>query len=141
MLNNYIDFNADKRKNTANSFEKYFFKLMNSVYDITMENLRKKINVKLVNNPRDYKNYVSKPSFVLQKIFSEDLAAIREMKPILKLDKSMYIGFSILDLSKLLICDFHNNYIKRKYDAMLLFTDTNSFIYEIKREDVYEDFL
>ena len=107
---------------------------------ITMGNLGKRINVKLVNNARDYKNYVSKPSFVSQKIFSEDLAATHEIKPASKLDKTIYVGFSILDLSKLLMCDFHYNHIKRKYDAKLLFTDTNSLIYEIKR-DVYKHFL
>ena len=67
---NYIDFNIDKRKNAVNSFEKYFFKLtINSDYGKTMENLRKRIYVRLVNNAKDYKKYVGKPSFVSQKIF------------------------------------------------------------------------
>ena len=67
-LKKYIDFNADKKKNAANSFEKDFFKLMiNSVFGKTMENLRKRISVKLVNNTKDYVRYISKPSFVSQK--------------------------------------------------------------------------
>ena len=87
-MKTYIDFNTKKRKNTVNSFEKQFFKLMiNSVYGKTMENLRKIINVRLVNNPRDYKKYESKPSFVSQKNFSKDLVAMHEIKPILTLDK------------------------------------------------------
>ena len=73
----------------------------NSVYAKTMENLRKIINVRLVNNAKDYKKYVSKPSFVSQKIFSKNFVAIRETKPVLTLNKPIYVGFSILDLSKL----------------------------------------
>ena len=85
-----------------------FFKLMNnSVYGKTVEDLRKKINVRLVNNAEDYKKWVSRPSFVSEKIFSKDLAAIHEIKPVLALDKLIYVGFIILDLSKLLIYEFH----------------------------------
>ena len=85
-----------------------FFKLMNnSVYGKTVENLRKKINVRLVNNAEDYKKWVSRPSFVSEKIFSKDLAAIHEIKPVLALDKPIYVGFIILDLSKLLMYEFH----------------------------------
>ena len=73
-LKKYFDFDTDKRKNAVNSCEKHFFKLMNnSKFGKTMENLRKIINVRLVNNAGDYKKYVSKPSFVSQKIFSADL--------------------------------------------------------------------
>ena len=136
-----IDFNTDKTKHAANSFEKYFFKLMNnSFYGKTMENLRKIINVRLVNNPKDYKKYVSKPSFVSQKIFSKNFAAVHEIKPVLTLAKPIYVGFIILDLSKLLRYDFHYKHIKIKYDAKLLFTDTDSLVYEIKTDGVYEDF-
>ena len=71
-LKKYIDFNTKERANAANSFEKDFFKLMNSVYDKRMESLRKKINFRLVNNARGYKKCVSKPSFVSQKIFSKN---------------------------------------------------------------------
>ena len=88
MVKKNIDFNTYKRKNAANSFEKYFFKLINnSVYGKTMENLRKRINVRLINNVKDYKKYVSKPSFVSQKIFSEKFVAIHEIKPVLTLHK------------------------------------------------------
>ena len=73
--------------------------MINSVYSKTMRNLRKRINVRLINNAKDYKKYVSKPSFVLQKIVSEDLVAIHEIKPVLTLDKPIYVGFSDLDLS------------------------------------------
>ena len=140
MVKRYIDFNTDKRKNAVNSFEKDFFKLMNnSVYCKTMENLRKIIKIILVNNSEDYKKYGSRPSFVSQKIFNKNLA-IHEIKPVITLDKPVYVGFSILDLSKLLKHEFHYNYIKRKWNADLLFTDTDSLVYKIEKEDVYEYF-
>ena len=79
----------------------------NRVYGKTMENLRKRMSVKLVNNAEDYKRCVSKPSFISQKIFSKDLFAILEIKPVLTLDKSIYVEFIILYLSQYLMCDFH----------------------------------
>ena len=130
-LKKCIDFNTDKRKNAANSFEKDLFKLMNnSVFGKTMEKLRKRISVKLVNNAKDYVKCISKPSFVSQKIFSKN---ILEIKPVLTLNKLIYVGFSILDLSKLLMYEFHYKYIKSKFDAKLLFTGIDSLVYEIKR--------
>ena len=84
-----------KEKNPANSFEKDFFKQMiNSVYGETMENLRKIINVRLVNNAKDYKKYVSKQIFISQKIFIVSFVVIHEIKPVLTLDKPIYLGFS-----------------------------------------------
>ena len=110
LLKKYIDFNTDKRKNAANIFEKDFFKLMiNRVYEETTENLRNRINVRLVNNAKDYTKYTSKPRFVPQKIFSEDFVAVHEIKPVWTLDKPIYVGFSILDLSKYFMYDFHYN--------------------------------
>ena len=118
-----------------------FFKLMNnSVYGKAMENLRKRINFKLVNNAKDYIKHTSKPSFVSQKIFNKIVVAIHEIKPVSTLDKPMYVEFSILDLNKLLMYEFHYKYIKRKFHAKSLFTDTDSLVYEIETEDVYEDF-
>ena len=137
----YIAFNTDQRKKAANNFEKNYFKLMNnSVFRKAMENLRKRISFKLVNNAKDYVRSISKPSYVSQKIFSKNLVAINEIKQVLILNKPAYVGFSILDLSKLLMYEFHYKYIKSKFDAKSLFTDTDSLVYEIKTEDVYEDF-
>ena len=134
-LKKYIDFNTDKRKNAANSFD--FFKLMNSsVFGKTIENLRKKVNFRLYNNAKDYVKYISKSNFVWQKIFNKHFFAIHELKPVLALNKPIYVGFSILDLNKLLMYEFHYKYIIRKHDANLLFADTDSLGYEIKIEDV-----
>ena len=140
-MKKYTDFNAEKRKNMANSFEKDFFKLMiNSVYGKTMENLRKRINVRLVANQKDFLKYISKPTHITHKIFGKNYAAIHEIKPVLTLKKSIYVGFTVLELRKLLMYDFHYNFFKKHFDAELLFTDTGSLAYEIKSENVYEEF-
>ena len=97
-----------------------------------MEHLGKIMNVRLVNNAGDYKKYVSKPNLVSQKISSKNFVAIHEIKPVLTLDKTIYLGFSIFDLSKFLLYEFHCKYIKTKFIAKLLFTDRDSLVYEIK---------
>ena len=140
-LKKYINFNISERKIDVNSFEKDFTKLINnSVFGKTMKKLRKRISVKLINNSKDYVRCVSKPNFISQKIFSKNFVAIHQVKPVLTLNKPIYVGFSILDLSKLLMYKFHYEYIKNKFDAKLLFTDTDSLLDEIKGKDVYEDF-
>ena len=107
-MKKYFDFNTEKRMNAANDFEKYFFKLMiNSVYGKTMENLRKRINVRLVNKAEDFLKYTSKPTYITHKVFGKDYAAIHEIKPVLILYKEVFVGFTVLDLSKWKIHDFH----------------------------------
>ena len=96
-----IDFNTEERRNAVNSFEKYFFKLMiNSVFGKTMENLRKRISVKRVVNEKDYLKHTSKPTFISTKIFDKNYATIYEIKPVLTLNKPIYVGFTALELSK-----------------------------------------
>ena len=75
--------------------------------------------------------------FVSQKIFSEKFVAIHEVKPVLTLNNTIYVRFSILDLSKYLFYEFHYKYIKSKFDAKLLLTDTEGLVYETKTEHVY----
>ena len=138
-LKEYIDFNTEKRNNSKNSFERSFFKLLlSSIYGKCMGNIRKRINVKLINNSKDYAKYVSKPNCISQKIFSRDFVAIHQIKSFLILDKPIYVGFSIFELSKLLMYMFHYEYVKNKFDAKLLLTDTDSLLYEIKGKDDYE---
>ena len=94
-MKKYIDFFTEKRKNTKNESEISLFNLMNnSAYGKTMENLRKRMNVRLVNNAKDYLKYVSKPAFISQKVFSEDFAVIHKIKSVLVLNKSIYVGFT-----------------------------------------------
>ena len=132
-MKKYFDFNTEKGKNEANDFDKDFFKkIINSVYGKTMENLRKRINVRLVNNAGNFLKYTSRPTYITHKIFAEDYATIHEIEPILMLNKPIYVGFTVLDLSKWLMYDFHYNFVKKNSDAKLLITDTGSLVYEIK---------
>ena len=113
-MKKYIDFNTEKRMNAANDFDKDFFKLMiNSVYGKTMQNLQKRINVRLVNNEKDFLKYTSRPTYITHKTFGKDYAAIHEIKPVLTLNKPIYVGFTVLELSKWLMYDFHYNFIKK----------------------------
>ena len=142
-LKQYIDFNTEKRKNAKNAFEKDFFKLMNnSVFGKTMENIRKRVDVRLVTDEKKLLKLASKPTYVSSKIFNENLVAVHKIKETLTLNRPAYVGMCILDLSKTLMYDFHYNYIKDKYKekARLLFTDTDSLTYEIEAKDVYKDF-
>ena len=140
-MKKYIDFNNEKRKNATNDFEKDFFKLMiNSVYGKTIKNLRKRINARFVNNKKDFLKYRGKPTYVTHKLFKKNFAAIHEIKPVLILNKPIYVGFIVLDLSKWLMYDFHYNFIKKNFSAVLLFTDTDSSTYEIKYKNVNKEF-
>ena len=113
-MKKYINFNTEKGVNAANDFEKDFFELMIiSVYGKTMENSRKRINVRSVNKAEDFLKDTSKPTYITHKTFGKDYAAIYEIKPVLILNKPIYAGFTVLDLSKWKMYDFHDNFIKR----------------------------
>ena len=103
-----------------------------------MENLRKRINVRFVNNEKDFLKYTSRPTYVTHKLFDKYFAAFHEIKPVLTLNKPIYIGFIVLDLSKWMMYDFHYNFIEKNFNVELLFTDTKSLTYEIKSELVNE---
>ena len=142
FLKPYIDKNTSLRAKAKNDFEKDFFKLMNnSVFGKTMENIRNRVNVKLVNSEEKFKKLVAKPNYLNRKIFNENLVSVHMKKTSLMMNKPVYLGMCILDLSKIIMYDFHYNYIKPKYGsrAKLLFTDTDSFLYEIQTEDFYKD--
>ena len=142
-LKKYIDFNTNKRTLSKNDFEKNFFKLMNnSVFGKTMENLRKRVDVRLVTDKEKLLKLASKPSYVSSKIFNENLVAVHKIKETLTMNRPAFVGACILDLSKTFMYDFHYNYIKYKYGdkAKLLFTDTDSLTYEIETPDAYADF-
>ena len=138
----YIDKNTNLRTQAKNNFEKDFFKLMiNSVFGKTMENIRNRVNVKLVNTQEKLKKLSAKPNFKSCKIFNENLISVHMKKTSLTMNKPVYLGMCILDLSKTIMYDFHYQYIKPKYGAKakLLFTDTDSLMYEIETEDFYKD--
>ena len=142
-LKPYIDKNTNLRTQAKNNFEKDFFKLMNnSVFGKTMENIRNRVNVKLVNTEERLKKLTAKPNLKSPpKIFSENLVSVHLKKTSLIMNKPVYLGMCILDLSKTIMYDFHYQYIKPKYGekAKLLFTDTDSLMYEIETEDFYKD--
>ena len=138
----YIDLNTNLRAKSKNEFEKDFFKLMNnSVFGKTMENIRNRVDVRLVTRESKAKNLICKPNYQNHTIFSENLVTVHMKKIKLYFNKPVYLGMSILDLSKTLMYDFHYNYIKPKYgeNVKLLFTDTDSLAYEIETEDFYRD--
>ena len=139
----YIEMNTNLRTQAKNNFEKDFYKLMNNaVFGKTMENIRNRVNVKLVNTEERLKKLTAKPNLKSSpKIFSENLASVHLKKTSLTMNKPVYLSMCILDLSKTIMYDFHYNYIKPKYGekAKLLFTDTDSFLYEIQTEDFYKD--
>ena len=141
-LKQYIDLNTNIRANANNEFEKDFFKLMNnSVFGKTMENIRNRVDIRLVNIEKKAKKLAAKPNFKHCNIFDANLVAIHMKKTKLVFNKPVYLGMCILDLSKTLMYDFHYKYIKNKFNdkATLLFTDTDSLAYEIETEDFYKD--
>ena len=138
----YIRKNTELRKCASNNFEKDFFKLMNnSVFGRTIENIRKRQNIELVDDRKKALKLSSRPNFDRCTIFDRNLIAIHMKKTEVYFNKPVYVGQAILDLSKTLMFDFHYNYIREKYHnkAELLFTDTDSLMYYIKTKDFYKD--
>ena len=113
----------------------------NAVYEKTMKNLRNRIDIKLSSNKKDYLKWTFRPNYMSHKIFDNDLVGIRKSKTTFTPNKPAYIGMWILELSKVLMYEFHYDYIKNKYGNKKrpLFTNTDRLMYEIKTEDVYED--
>ena len=141
-LAEYIDMNTALRTKATSNFEKDFFKLANnSVFGKTMENVRNRVDIRLVTSEEKLLKLTCKPSYQSNTIFSEDLIAVQMKRTKLVLNKPIYLGMSILDISKNLMYNFHYNYIKPKFGSKskLLFTDTDSLCYEIETEDIYKD--
>ena len=110
----YIRKNTELRKLTDNSFEKDFFKLMNnSVFGKTIENIRKRQNIFLVDNRKTALNLSKRPNFERVTIFDKNLIAVHMKKTEIYFNKPVYVGQAILDLSKTLMFDFHYNYINQ----------------------------
>ena len=143
-MESYILKNTELRKTAVNNFEKDFFKLMNnSVFGKTIENIRKRQNIHLIDNRKKAVKLSSRPNFDRCTIFDRNLIAIHMQKTEVYFNKPVYVGQAILDLSKTLMFDFHYNYIKKKYGnkAELLFTDTDSLMFQIYTDDFYKDII
>ena len=106
-----------------------------------LENIRNRVDVRLISSDKVAQKLAAKPIFDRCTIFDENLIAVHMKKTKLYFNKPVYLGMSVLDLSKFLMYDFHYNYIKNKYgdNAKLLFTDTDSLAYEITTKDFYKD--
>ena len=141
-LKPYIDMNTELRKLARNDFEKDLFKLMNnSVFGKTMENIRKHRDIKLVTTDKKRSKLVSEPNYHTINLISEDLSIIEMKKTKVKMNKPIYLGLSILEISKTLMYEFWHDYMKPKYNnnVKLCYMDMDSFIMSIKTNDFYKD--
>ena len=141
-MKEYIDFNTRLRTAAKNDFEKDFYKLMNnSVFRKTMENIRCHRNIKLVNNKEDYLKTVMRPDFKSGTLLGPDLMGCEMGKVKVVMNKPVYLGQAILDLSKLIMYEFHYDYMLPKYgkNIKLCYMDTESFVYDIKTKDFHKD--
>ena len=139
-LNSYADFNTEKRKQSNDEFNKNLYELLNNcIYGKSIKNIRKRMYVKLINGKKVYLKYVNKPNFISQKIIDKNFVAVHCSKKVLTLNKPVYVGFTILELSKLKMYQFHYDYVLKTFnDAKLLFTGTDSLVYEIKDGNIYD---
>ena len=128
----YIEFNTQKRMQATNKSDKEFFKLMiNFVYGKTMENMRKRMKIRIVNNQRDCIKYSSRPTFINSIIYGINLIAINEKKFKIKFNKPIYVGFSVLEEIKLIMYKYWYGFLKKVCpDVELIYMDTDSFIFD-----------
>ena len=134
--------NTELRKVAKNDFKKDLFKLMNnSVFGKTTENIRKHRDINLVTTDKKRSKLVSEPKYHTVNLISEDLSIIEMKKTKVKMNKPIYLGLSILEISKTLMYEFWYDYMKPKYanNVKLCYMDTDSFIINIKTNDFYED--
>ena len=144
-LERYIAFNTKCRTEATNDFYKDLYKLLNNaVFGKTMENVREHRQLDLVGTEDRARKLAAKPTMRCFRRIQDNLLAIERYKTVIHLKKPIYVGLAVLDMSKTLMYDFHYNSIKRQYPAeksRLCFTDTDSLLYEIHTQDIYEDML
>ncbi|RLU19605.1 hypothetical protein DMN91_008162 [Ooceraea biroi] len=143
-LRDCIELNTRFRTVATNDFEKNLYKLMNNaVFGKTMENVRNHVDVKLVtkwNGRYGAEAMIAKPNFHSRSVFSSNLVAIEMRKLEVKFNKPIYVGMCILDISKVCLYEFHHEYMLPLYHdkCKIMYTDTDSLIYHIECENVYE---
>ena len=141
-LKPYIDMNTELRKVAGNDFEKDFYKLMNNtVFGKTMENVRKHRDIKLVTTDKIRSKLVSEPNYHTMNYISEDLSITEMKRTKVKMNKPIYLGLSILDISKILMYEFWYDYMKPKYNdnVRLCYMDSDSFVMNVKTKDFCKD--
>jgi hypothetical protein len=142
FLRPWVKLNTNLRKNAKNNFDKDLFKLMiNAVYGRSILDKRKHLNIKLALNEKQASKWLVKPNFKQFNIINNDKALIEMRKSVVKLDSPIYVGFSVLELSKGYMYKLHYNIFKHTYEdkIKLIYCDTDSLLYEIKTDDFYED--
>lgn len=146
-LKPYIDFNTLLRMEALNDFEKEFYKLMiNAIFGKTMENMRCRVDIKMKTEwggRYGLRSYIAKPNFKKYKIFDEKLVTVEMNRTHIKMEKPIAVGMSVLDISKTLMYEFFYDYLKNKYgdNVTLLYTDTDSFLLNIRTECFYSDMI
>lgn len=145
FLRPFIEYNTNLRASASNNFEKDLYKLYNnSVYGKTMENLRNRRNIKLVCDAKKLEKLISKPTFIDRTLYGENLAAVHMAKTVIKFVKPIYIGLSVLDLAKHTMYEYHYEVMLPKYGPeklSLAYMDTDSFIYFIRTNCIFQDML
>jgi hypothetical protein len=152
FIQQYIDLNTELRKNAKSEFQMNFYKLLNnSLFGKTLESTENRTNVMLANQWTDTMNktkkktsaeiLIARPNFHSASVFTENLVAIQMNPEIITLDKPIYIGFTVLEISKSHMYNFHYSHMKPFYgeNLSLCYMDTDSFLYLIKTNDLYRD--
>lgn len=144
-LKPYILLNTNERTKATNEFEKNFFKLMsNAVYGKTLENVRDHVDVRLRNTwlgRYGARNLIIKPNFKKRTIFNENLIAIEMLRTNIFIAKPIIVGVCVLEISKLCMYNFHYDFMLENFnhkECKLQYTDTDSFIYNIQCDDIYD---
>ena len=129
----YIDFNTERRKEATNETDKSLFKLLDSaVYGKAMENMRKRMKVRVASNEKDFVKYASRPTYINHNIYGKKFVVIHERKQLLTLNKPIYVGCVVLELSKLAMYEFYYDFLIQKCENVkLLYMNTDSFIIEV----------
>ena len=118
LMKTYLDFNTQKRKRETNEADQNLFKLLNNaVYRKFMEKMRKRNKVRIIKNKKDFIKNASRPTYINHVIFDKRLVEIHEKKELLTLNKPMYVGCTILELSKLETSKFHYHFVKKEWNV------------------------
>lgn len=142
-LSDFVDLNTQKRRDSKSDFRKLYFKLINNaLYGKSLEDVRKRINMKLVTNKNTFDELVAKPNFSGVKVYNENLVGVTLQKVNVTLNKPIYAGFTILEISKLHMQQFYKNFTQHLYkpsQVKLLMSDTDSFLFHVTTKDIYKD--